>query len=190
VTAPADVQQASREFMAAANQLSTLVEIEADSTALWLLLHQVEDDTWTPEERAELEQRLQQANAQLLTKIESYAGLIRKLETLADNDDAEMSRIKARRDRKKRSAEWLRQNLLEHLKRTGQERIETSRFTVSLRTNPPAVQVLEALAVPGEYLREKIEITVDKRAIIDHYKKTGEIPAGCDVTRGQRVDIS
>lgn len=185
-----DLATAARDFMATSAQLATLVDIDVEVMGLWVLLTQAEDDTWTPEERADLEQRLEAVTEQQLTKVESYVGLIRKLEALAEYDDAEAARLKERRDRKRRSSEWLRARLQEHLHRTGQERIETGRYTISLRLNPPAVQVLEPQMLPSEYTRTKITVDPDKKAILDHFKTTGEIVPGCDITRGESLRIS
>jgi hypothetical protein len=43
--------------------------------------------------------------------------------------------------------------------------------------------------VPAEYVRTVTTTSVDKRAILDAYKTTGEIVPGVEVTRGQRLDI-
>lgn len=186
----ADLAAAARDFMATSAQLATLVDLDVASVELWVLLTQTDDDTWTAEEREALQRKLEAVTQQQLTKIESYIGLIRKLESLADYDDAEAARLKERRDRKRRSSEWLRARLQEHLHRTGQERIETGRWTVALRTNPPAVQVLEPQMLPSEYTRTKITVDPDKKAILDHFKTTGEIVPGCDITRGESLRIS
>jgi hypothetical protein len=186
----ADLMAKSRDFMEVAERLPTLVDLTIEQMHLMTLLHEVEDETWIDEERADLEQRLDTANAQMLTKIEHYAGLISKLESWAGLDDAELDRIKRQRDKKRRSSEWLRARLQEHLHRTGQERIETGRYTVALRTNPPAVQVLEPQMLPSEYTRTKITVDPDKKAILDHYRTTGEIVPGCDITRGESLRIS
>jgi DNA anti-recombination protein RmuC len=190
MTTTTDLAAASREFMATSTQLATLVDLDAASVALWVLLTEVEDDTWSPEERADLEAKLEYVTEQQLHKVESYIGLLKKIEALAEYDDAEATRLKERRDRKRRAVDRLKARLLEHLKRTNQERVETIRYTVALRTNPPAVSVLEAQLVPKEYERTRIEVSVDKRAILDHYKATGEIPPGVEITRGQSLRIS
>jgi hypothetical protein len=49
--------------------------------------------------------------------------------------------------------------------------------------------VLEELLVPDEYVRTVTTTSVDKRAILDAYKATGEIVSGVEITRAQRLDI-
>jgi hypothetical protein len=73
---------------------------------------------------------------------------------------------------------------------TDRPQIETSRFSLSIRTNPPACTVVDAAAVPGEYQRTKIEISVDRRAILEDFKRDGVIPPGVEITRGERLSIA
>lgn len=185
-----EIVQASRDFMAAADSASTLLNLTAAQTQLLVLLHEVEDDTWSSEERAALEQRLEEVNAALLVKSEAYAGLIRSLEWLEKGDTEELARITARRERKRRTIEWLRGRLLAHVKDQPDQRLETQRFSLSVRQNPPRVEVLDAAAVPSEYTRTKITVDVDKKAVLDAYKRDGEIVPGTEVVRGVRLDIS
>ena len=71
----------------------------------------------------------------------------------------------------------------------GSERIETARFTLAVRTNPPSVTVLEEMLVPADYIRTVTTTSVDKRAVLDAFKRTGEIPEGIDISRGTRLEI-
>jgi hypothetical protein len=58
-----------------------------------------------------------------------------------------------------------------------------------LRSNPPAVQVLEELLVPDDYKRVVTTTSVDKRAVLDAYKTTGEIVPGVEIVRGTRLEV-
>ena len=88
-----------------------------------------------------------------------------------------------------RRAERLRAYLLRNLQSVGTERVDTARFRISVRFNPPSVAVLEQQLVPAEYLRTVTTVSVDKRLILDNYKATGEIVPGVEVSRGQRLEI-
>jgi hypothetical protein len=70
------------------------------------------------------------------------------------------------------------------------QRIDTGSFTYQVKANPPAVNVVDAALVPSEYERTKITVDVDKRSILEDYKRTGEIPPGVDIRRGVRLEIS
>jgi hypothetical protein len=71
----------------------------------------------------------------------------------------------------------------------GSERIDTARFRVSIRTNPPSVHVLEEMLVPEHYIRTVVTTSVDKRALLENFKATGEIVDGVEITRSTRLDI-
>jgi hypothetical protein len=50
------------------------------------------------------------------------------------------------------------------------------------------VAVLEQLLVPAEYLRTVTTTTVDKRAVLDTLKTTGEVVPDVEIVRGTRDD--
>jgi len=80
--------------------------------------------------------------------------------------------------------------VLRHMVALGSERIDTARFRISVRTNPPAVQVLEEMLIPDDYKRVITTTSVDRKAIMEHLKSTGEVVPGVEVTRGVRLVIS
>ena len=68
--------------------------------------------------------------------------------SISDEDEEEIDEAVETSDAEQESSEAhgrsrrrhrLRGRLLDHLKRTGQERVETGSYTIALRTNPPAV---------------------------------------------------
>jgi hypothetical protein len=71
----------------------------------------------------------------------------------------------------------------------GTERIETTRFTLAIRTNPPSVEVFDETQVPADFIRVITTRSIDKRAILEHVKATGELVDGVDVLRRQRLEI-
>jgi hypothetical protein len=183
------VVDASAAFMRAANGLSTLIDLTDAQTTLLVLLNEVEDDTWTEEERAGLEQRLEEVSAALLTKAEHYAGLIRKLDYLIGNDDAEIKRHKARKERKERAVEWLKARLLDHVRRQPGQRIETASCTIGVAKNPPKAEVLEELLVPARFKEIRTSTHIDLNAIKKAIKAGEDVP-GVVLTRSERLSLS
>jgi hypothetical protein len=185
-----EIERASRDFLRTTDQLTTLVEMSDEQLRLAILLYEVEDETWTPEEREALQQQLDEVNALLLKKTESYCGLIRRLQSWSEYEDAEIKRLTARRDRKRKSVEWLKTRLLDHVRQQPNQRIETGAWTVSVALNPPRVEVLDAAAVPGEYTRTTITTDVDKKSILADFRATGAIPPGVEITRSERLALT
>lgn len=182
----AEIAVASREFNRAADRLPTLFTLEDSGLRLLGIL---EDGNLDFLQESEVQAELALIDQMLMEKTESYVSVIRSLESMAEARKAEADRLRARAATAQHHADVLRDRLLTHMKVTGRDRIETVRFTLTARTNPPAVVVLDAAAVPGEFTKTVITVNVDKRGILDAFKASGEIPAGVDIQRGQRLEI-
>ncbi len=182
-------EAASAEFMAAANRLPQLFSL-TDGTVEILDILQALQEPDADETNYTLIDRLARVEGFLVQKIENCAGVVRELESLASYRKLEADRLRDQAKRLDGAAERLRNRLRDHMLAVGDERVVTPRYTVSLRTNPPRVEVLEEALVPREFVKTVITTSVDKRAILDSVKATGEIPDGVNVVRGQRLDIS
>lgn len=63
-------------------------------------------------------------------------------------------------------------------------------FIAKLAKNPPSVQVVDENAIPPEFVQVETVKKIDKKAILQHAKDTGEIVAGVEiVTDKQRLSI-
>jgi hypothetical protein len=178
-------ERASEQFMVAAQRLPTLFSLEDTAYQLLGLLEATDD----PEAIADVESQLALVDQMLMEKTESYCSVIRSLEAMAEARKVEADRLKDRARTAQNHADWLRNRLLVHMQTTDRPRIETSRFSLSIRQNPPSVVVTDAAAVPHEYERTKITIDFDKRAFIEHVKRTGEIVPGIAVMRSERLEV-
>jgi hypothetical protein len=78
---------------------------------------------------------------------------------------------------------------LRHLVAIGAEHVETARFRIAVRQNPPAVQVVDADAIPADFIRTVTTTSIDKRAIIAVLKDTGEVVPGVEIVRGTRLEV-
>ena len=178
-----DVEQASRQFMLAAERSTTLYALSEEYTHLVDLLDDPDVDAET------IEAELDRLTGAIAHKAEAIAGLVKWYQGLANMRLSEARRMAESVHRFEGQAERLKAYLLRHMQATSMQRIDTGRFTLSVRQNPPRVEVLEAMAVPHEFQREKIIIETDRRAILEHSKKTGEIPEGVEIVRHERLDI-
>ena len=178
-----DIAQLSEQFMAIAERASTLYELSDEYRALVDLLDDPEVDPHL------VEQELDRLGDKIAHKSEAIAGLIRWQEGLASVRRAEARRMADGAARFERQAERLRAYVLKHMQATGMTRIDTGRFTLAVRQNPPHVEVLELLLIPSEFKRTVITEEPDKRAILEHTKATGEIVPGTEIARTERLDI-
>ena len=61
------------------------------------------------------------------------------------------------------------------------EKIETELGTITIAKNPPSVEIINLNYIPEEFKEEVCTVKVDKTAIKNHFKNTGEIIAGVDI---------
>lgn len=141
------------------------------------------------DDAGQLELALDSIAARITEKAEGIAGLVKQFEGMAELRSVEARRMKALADADERRAERLRAYLLKHLQAIGTEKVETARFRISVRTNPPSVQVVDEAAIPDTYVRTVTTSSIDKRLILDTLKSTGEVVPGVDIVRGVRLDI-
>lgn len=180
--ASAALVDASRAFLQAAERSTTLYDLSADYVQILDLLDSGETDE-------ALALQLGTLAGKIAQKAEAIAGLVAHLDGMAAMRKAEADRLRERAKSDERNAARLKAYVLQHMQAIGTQRIDTARFTLSVRQNPPAVEVLEEMLVPAEYIRTVTTTSVDKRAILEHYKSEGEIVPGVEISRGTRLDI-
>src|SRR5207237_7656001 len=164
------VVEASRDFMQTAERLTTLYSLSDQYNRILDLLEAAEDPEGTPD----LEMELDRIAGSFIHKAGSIAGLVAHLEGLAIVRKAEAARLKQRADVCEARAERLRNYLCRNMEAIGQKRIETDRFTLTVRSYPH-VEVSDPAEVPSEFHRVKIIDDVDKRAILATFRKNGEL---------------
>ena len=59
------------------------------------------------------------------------------------------------------------------------QKIPTELGTLSVSKNPISVEIVEEDKLPVEFKQEVVTVKVDKKAIAQHFKDTGEVPGGC-----------
>ncbi len=129
-----------------------------------------------------LKKQLNTIEGQWFTKIENIGHLIQDMNSDDKAMEAEINRLKARRETKKRSLEFLKDYAMGCMVQMNELKLKFPLITVYVATNPPSVEVTDETQIPKEFNRlipERYE--PDKIKIIDNFKKTGEIPPGCNV---------
>jgi hypothetical protein len=180
------IERASKDFMQAGHHYgATLYELDAQAEAILFMLDSAESD----EERESLLAELNLNEMLVQGKVESYLAVISSLEHLAEGRTAAAKRMRQRAEMPQNAAQRLRERLLEHMQRSGQNRIETQQFTVRRQMNPPSAEVYDETLVPGGFKEIRTEIHVDKRAIISHVKATGETVPGVTVSQREGIRV-
>lgn len=181
----APVVEASKRFMSVAEKLPRLLSLADETVEILFLLEEGNGD------ESELVARLEEVEIALAQKVDRCAWTVRDLERLADVRKAEADKLRDQAKRLDGAADRLKSLMLVAMQQTGQQRVETPRFTVRIQRNPPKVEVVDEAAVEPRFLRhipEKWE--VNKQAIGANYKATGEIPPGVTVTQSDSLRIA
>lgn len=142
-------------------------------------------------ERAETGEDLTDSLAMLEGEIETKAAqlvyIARELELNAEGYDAEIKRLSERKRALVANRERLREYIRANMLACGIEKIKAPTFTITLSDGPERVEVEDETLVPDTYVRTKRE--VNKAAVLDAYRETGEILPGCRIERGTRLVI-
>lgn len=112
-------------------------------------------------------------------KIESYAFVIRNMETLSDAIKAEEKRLADRRKAIEKRVDSIKNWLLINMQHAGITKIESPVFTVALQNNPASVVIDDEALIPADYLRvpeappPAPDKALIKKAISDGYEVAG-----------------
>ena len=126
----------------------------------------------------------------IAVKAQNLEYVARSAETYLPAIDAEIARLTALKAHRVKVAAGLREYLMDNMQRMQIERIECPMFAISIRSNPPSVDVFDSLQVPEALMvtPEPPPSRPDKKAIGALLKAGHEIP-GARLTQGQRLVI-
>lgn len=130
---------------------------------------------------------LSQVKEQFDEKVENIGKLILSLKADAEAVKLEEQRLAKRRKTLDEKAEWLKGYLQDELTNTGVEKVKGVLLTVSLRKNPPSINVVDVMQIPDRFWRVIPEVREpDKKAIIEQFKATGEIIDGVEIVTDKK----
>ena len=140
-------------------------------------------DDLTEEETQELATIL---SNELTNKSMNIIGFVKNVEGNLDVLDAEIKRLqelkKATNNKLDKFKQYVEKNMLE----LGIEEMTTPIGKLSFRKSPASVEIIDESLVPEEYIKIKTETSVDKKAILDAFKETGEIINGTRIVTDKR----
>ena len=107
--------------------------------------------------------------------------------------DAEIARLQALKQHRMKVAAGLRGYLLDNMQRMGIERIDCPMFSISIRKNPPAVEIFDQLSLPAQFMvvpEPKPPVAApDKKAIASAIKAGQDVP-GAKLVQGVRLNVA
>lgn len=124
------------------------------------------------------DQLLEELNGLLQQKSQNIIGYTKNIELTIDAMRAEEKRISELRKELENRVVKFKQYVKDCMELNGFKKIETPLGTLSIAKNPISVEVVDESEIPSEYKIETVETKIDKKAIADNFKATGEIPNG------------
>ena len=124
-------------------------------------------------------------------KVENIAKLCLSLEGNMEVLKQEEARLHARRSSMERKVDWLKDYTLAEMTSIGRESVKGDTVSVSVRVNPPSVQVYRLEDIPLYFCEHIPDVwRPDKKRILDHFKATGEILPGVEIVAdNKRLEI-
>jgi len=100
--------------------------------------------------------------------------------------ESERKKLEAREKTLKRQIEHLKSYLLDNMQKCDINKIECPQFIISLKQNPPSVNIVDELDIDDQY--KKVEITLDKAKISSDLKSGKEVK-GAELVRKYSIQI-
>ena len=134
------------------------------------------------DEAAEILQSLVDIHGELTEKAENYVKVIKNVQSDVDGYKAEAKRLTAKAKAGENLIDRLKNAMLDAMKLTDTPVIQTSIGKWRLQPNPYKCVVTDWTKIPMEFRAPQPD-KVDNAGLIKHYKATGEVFDGCEVTR-------
>ena len=119
---------------------------------------------------------------QIQNKGENIIKLVKNKEAIVSSRKEEIKRLQELNKKDEKEIADLKRYTKECIERAGKKRVETVLGNLTVRKAQPVVKVLDATKLPADYLIQKTTINADKVKIKEHFKETGEILDGVEIT--------
>ena len=136
------------------------------------------NDEITEEEKEIIKSELTEL---LMAKSENIIGFSKNLELTIEAMKSEEKRIADNRKSLENKLENFKQYVKECMEAMGNTKIETTLGTLSVAKNPISVEIVNEEIIPNKYKAQVITTKVDKKAISDDFKSTGELIEGVNI---------
>ena len=136
------------------------------------------------------ETQLQQLEIDFKQKVVGCASVIKNFDSWVESIDNEIKRLQERKQVTINKKKRLKSYLLQEMLKTDIQRIEEGPHRVSVRKSPPKVQVEEPDQIPGRFQEIQIAYRINRTAILQYVKETGEVPSGCQVNQSEYIHIN
>lgn len=142
------------------------------------LMNKVAEGEITEEEYNRLGQELA---IELQNKSVNIVAYIRNEESFMEAVKSEEKRLKEMREKAENKIEKFKQYVKDNMEKLNLQEVPTELGSLKIAKNPMSVEIENEDEVPNEFKQEITTIKVDKTAIKNHFKETGEIIPGIKI---------
>lgn len=145
------------------------------ATGYMQTMDKLENGELTEQESKEIQDQLQNA---LMQKSNNIIGYYQNQKALVDAIDTEIKRLQEMKKRIDNNLDRYKDYVKTNMEVLGIEKIETPVGKLAIAKNPISVDILDENLIPEEYKETVTTVKVNKKAIADNFKTTGEIIEG------------
>lgn len=120
-------------------------------------------------------------------KLESYAMVIRNIESDVEGLKAEEKRLAERRKTMESGIKRMKENMQNAMSSTGEKKIKGEKFTFTVQKNPPSLNIVDDKVIPDEFITIETVRNIDKKALLAKAKEQ-EVP-GVEIKQGESLRI-
>ena len=154
-------------------------------TGEYIQLMQMLEDA-SADDEAEIMAAMEAVAGDIEDKADAYARIMKNLLGDVDALEQEEKRLKNRRTALENRVDRLKTAIQNAMELTGAKKLKTSIGNWSIQKNPLSVSAVDVEKVPARFLIEQPP-KVDRRAILEEFKQTGELFDGVTITQGESV---
>lgn len=142
------------------------------------IMDKAENGELTEEEYNQLGEELA---VELQKKSSSIIGYAQNEEALIEAVDMQIKRLTEFKKAKQNNLDKFKQYVKDNMERLQISKIETELGVLSISKNPMSVEIENEEEIPTEFKLEVVTTKIDKTAIKNHFKETGEVVAGTKI---------
>ena len=135
-------------------------------------------------------EQLKQLEMAFKDKAVACAAVTKNLRAESDAVDAELKRLMKRKAAIDNNRKRLIDYLLAEMQKAGVDKVDGGLHQIRRAKSPLLIQIIDEDNVPTQFRKVVIERTVDKKAVREHVKETGEIVEGTEVVQNEHLRIS
>jgi len=138
----------------------------------------MEQEEMSKEDKRKVEEEL---TLLLQQKSQNTIGYVRNIELTIEAMKIEEKRISEQRKTLENRLTKFKEYVKECMEKGGFTKVETELGSLTIAKNPASVEIVNEDEIPSEFKQEVVTVKIDKTAIKNHFKETGEIPTGVNI---------